>query len=125
MSLFDKIAEMRLREAVEAGAFRDLPGEGRPLELEDLSGVPEELRASYLLLKGANVLPEEMQLRKEHVTLENLLAACRDDGEAEDLRARMEAIEVRYAILMETRLRRPLPGEYRAEAARHLGRRAF
>lgn len=121
MGSWDRIAEERLREAVAAGAFDDLPGAGKPLELEDVSRVPEELRASYLLLKGANVLPEELQLRKEQLTLEDLLAACRDEEEAGGLRARIEALGVKRAILMERRLGRALPREYRARAARRLG----
>ena len=120
MSSFDRIAEARLREAVEAGEFSDLPGAGKPLELDDLARVPEELRSSYLLLKGANVLPEEMQLRHELVTLENLLAACRDEERSSALRGRIEALEVRYAVLMERRRARLFPREYRARAAGRL-----
>jgi hypothetical protein len=125
VAYFDRIAEARIREAVEQGAFRGLPGEGRPLDLEDLTRLPEDLRASYMLLKGANVLPEEMQLRKELVTLENLLAACRDGEESQELREKLEAIQVRHAILMEKRLERPLAREYRARAAGRLSRRGL
>ena len=52
-----------LRDAIEAGAFASLPGHGKPLVLEDLSRVPADLRAGYMLLKSANVLPEEMELK--------------------------------------------------------------
>lgn len=50
--------------------------------MEDLSGVPEELRMSFKIMKNAGVLPEELILRKECVTLEEMLAACRNDGGA-------------------------------------------
>src|SRR6266540_3378743 len=42
--LFQRIAEQRILEAQRKGEFDNLPGKGKPLELEDLSWVPEELR---------------------------------------------------------------------------------
>jgi hypothetical protein len=78
---FYKIVEERIREAQEAGAFDHLPGEGKPLELEDLSSVPEDLRAAYIMLKNAHVLPPEAQLLKEIHTLEDLLKYVEDEGE--------------------------------------------
>jgi hypothetical protein len=56
--------------------FDDLAGKGRPLALEDLSAVPEDLRADICCSKRG-VLPEEMQLRKEMVS-SRLLDACAD-----------------------------------------------
>ena len=40
MSYFWRIAEERIKEAQRAGAFDNLPGKGKPLDLEDLSWVP-------------------------------------------------------------------------------------
>ena len=42
-----------------------LPGKGKPLELEDLSWVPEDLRIGYHVLKNAHVLPPEVELLKD------------------------------------------------------------
>jgi hypothetical protein len=69
VTLLERIAEARIRDAMARGDFDNLAGKGCRLELDDLSRVPEDLRAGYLLLKNAGVLPEEMQLRKEMVTL--------------------------------------------------------
>jgi len=49
MWLIDELAEARIAEARERGAFDDLPGTGRPLPLNDDTLVAEELRAGYLL----------------------------------------------------------------------------
>ena len=117
---FESLAEARIRDAIEEGRFDDVPGMGEPLELEDLSRIPEDLRGSYTILKNANVLPEEMCLRKELVTMENLLRACRDEVVADELRGRMEDLSLRYSILMERRLGRSLPGQYRMAAAARL-----
>ena len=80
MSYFWRIAEERILEAQRAGAFDDLPGKGKPLELEDLSWVPEDLRIGYLVLKNAHVLPPEAELRKDIHTLEDLLKHVEDKG---------------------------------------------
>lgn len=82
MAILSWLAEQRIQEAMRNGEFTDLPGHGKPLELEDLSGVPEELRMSYKIMKNAGILPEEVTLRAECVTLEELLAACRSSGNA-------------------------------------------
>ncbi len=81
MSYFWRIAEERIREAQRNGAFDDLPGKGKPLELEDLSAVPEELRIGYHILKNAHVLPPEAELLKEIRTIEDLLKYVEDEGE--------------------------------------------
>ena len=74
MDILAKIAEQRIREAMERGEFDNLPFHGKPIKLDDLVGVPEHLRMGYKILKNAGVLPEEMQLKKEMVSLKNLLA---------------------------------------------------
>lgn len=81
VSFIERIAEQRILEAQRAGMFDDLPGKGKPLELEDLSWVPEELRAGYLILKNAHVLPPEAELLKDIHTLEDLLKYVEDEGE--------------------------------------------
>ncbi len=79
MDFFQKIAENRILEAIEAGAFDDLPGKGKPLKLEDDSHVPPELRLAYKILKMADCLPPE--LGKEIVRLQDLVAAMPDEAE--------------------------------------------
>jgi hypothetical protein len=106
MDSFDLIAEQRIAEALAAGELEDLPGRGRPLELEDLSQVDEDLRGGYLLLRGAGFLPEEMELRKEALRLGDLLRACEDPAERATLEGRRHALALRYEVLMERRRRR-------------------
>lgn len=78
MICFQKIAERRILEAIREGALDDLPGAGQPLELEDDSHVPEDLRVAYKILKNAGFAPEEVALRKEIVQAEDLLAGMED-----------------------------------------------
>jgi Domain of unknown function (DUF1992) len=79
--LLQRIAEQRILEAQRNGAFDNLPGKGKPLELEDVSWVPEELRIGYHVLKNAHVLPPEAELLKDVHTLEDLLKHIEDEGE--------------------------------------------
>jgi Domain of unknown function (DUF1992) len=59
--MFDLIAERRIAEAIARGELEGLPGEGRPLELDDDALVPEELRAAHRILKNAGIAPPEVK----------------------------------------------------------------
>jgi len=78
MICFQKIAERRILEAIGEGALDDLPGAGQPLELEDDSHVPEDLRVAYKILKNAGFVPKEVALQKEIIQAEDLLAGMED-----------------------------------------------
>ncbi|HEX7381897.1 MAG TPA: DnaJ family domain-containing protein [Nevskiaceae bacterium] len=71
--MIDDIAERRITAAMEAGAFRRLHGSGRPLHLDDDTGIPCELRVGYRLLKNAGFLPPELALHAEIRSAEDLL----------------------------------------------------
>lgn len=122
MDLLAKIAEARIQDALARGELDDLPGKGKPLPLEDLSRVPGEVRVGYLLLRNAGVLPEEMELRKEMVTLEALIDACHDAEDRTRLRKDLNARWIRYRILMERRGTSGACAEYRGKLLARLTR---
>ena len=78
MICFQKLAERRIKEAIEKGEFDDLPGTGQPLKLEDDSNVPEDLRMAYKILRNAGCVPPEVSLRKEISKAEDLLSDMED-----------------------------------------------
>ena len=96
MNPLDQIAEARIQEAMERGELRDLPGEGKPLSLDDDSAVPEELRVAYRVLKNAGFLPPELQLRKEVREAEQLLQQL-PESDRSRARARLELLQLRLA----------------------------
>ena len=96
MNPIDQIAETRIREAIERGELSGLPGEGRPLQLDDDSAIPEELRAAYRILKNAGFLPPELQLRKELREAEHLLQQL-PENERSRARVRLELLQLRLA----------------------------
>jgi hypothetical protein len=93
--LLDQLAEARIEEAIEAGAFDALPGAGRPLDLDDDRLVPEELRAAYRVLKRAGFVPPEIEARKEISSLVSLIAALDDGPERRRALAKLAFIQAR------------------------------
>ncbi|HSF14339.1 MAG TPA: DUF1992 domain-containing protein [Vicinamibacteria bacterium] len=81
MDFLVRIAENRIQAALERGELRSPALEGKPLRFDSHTFVPDDLRLAYKLLKDAGFLPPEMELRKEIVTLRELLAAATDGEE--------------------------------------------
>jgi hypothetical protein len=103
MDVFGSIAEEKIRQAMRNGDFDNLPGKGKPMELEDLSGIPEDLRMSYKILKNAGMIPEEVQLKKDMLKIEDLLACCYDEQERAKLKQKLDEKTLRFNQLMEKR----------------------
>ena len=78
---FNKIAEKKIQEAIREGQFDDLPGKGEPLQIEDDRHIPVDIRLAHKILKNADCLPPELELRKEIFTVEELLAGEKDTKE--------------------------------------------
>ena len=76
---FDKIVEERILAAQKKGAFSRLKGEGKPLDLPDDGHIPEDLRMAYKVLKNADCLPPEIELKKEILKTEELLGGMKDE----------------------------------------------
>ncbi|MGN7356143.1 DnaJ family domain-containing protein [Paenibacillus sp. SAF-054] len=103
MSIMSWLAEQRIHQAVDQGEFKDLAGKGKPLVLEDLSHIPEDLRMSYKIMKNAGMIPEEMQLQGELVKLHQLIHVCENAGEKEKLSRTFTEKKLRFQLLMEQR----------------------
>ncbi len=78
---FTKIVEERIRKAQKKGAFDNLKGSGKPLDLLNDQAVAEELRLAYKILKNVDCLPPEIELKKEIQQTEELLGAMGDTAE--------------------------------------------
>lgn len=103
MSIFEKIAERKIEQAMANGEFDNLPNSGKPLPPDDMAMVPEDLRMAYKILKNAGVVPEEIELQKSIVNLTTLLNACADEDERKNIRAKITEKQLRYNIIMESR----------------------
>jgi len=50
------IAEQKIREAIARGEAKHLPGEGKPLNIENLYFLPPEFKFAYTVLKNGGYL---------------------------------------------------------------------
>ena len=58
------LAEEKIADAVARGELDDLPGAGKPLEIEDDALVPEDQRMAYRILRSAGMAPPEIEQAK-------------------------------------------------------------
>ncbi|MBS9805731.1 DUF1992 domain-containing protein [Bacillus toyonensis] len=103
MDVFLSIAEEKIRQAIRNGDLDNIPGQGKPLQLEDLSMVPPELRMSYKILKNAGMIPPEMELQKDILKIEDLIACFYDGEERKKLQEELTTKTLRFQQLMEKR----------------------
>lgn len=54
------LVERKIAEAIARGEFDNLPGAGKPLDLDDDPLVPEELRIANRILRNAGFVPPEL-----------------------------------------------------------------
>ncbi len=119
VSIFDLLAEERIRGALERGELSGLPGEGRPLEFDDDGLVPADVRMTNKILRNAGYVPPALADLRELRTLAAALAADRSAVDAQRmvrLLARVEAAGLShvssaiFARLAEDRDAQPFSG---------------
>ena len=93
-----KIVEERIRQAMDENRFDNLPGKGKPLDLEDDAGIPEDMRLAFKILKNAGCLPIEMEVRKEISSLRQLLKATIDEPTRRELRRELNFLLLKDAL---------------------------
>ncbi|WP_018949446.1 DUF1992 domain-containing protein [Thioalkalivibrio sp. ALMg11] len=92
MLLTELQIEARLADAARRGEFDDLPGAGRPLELDDDSAVPQELRLAFRVMKNAGYVPDAVRLRGEIASAEALLQAADDEAARQQAAKRLRLL---------------------------------
>jgi DnaJ family protein C protein 28 len=77
LSDWESAVEKQIREAMERGEFENLPGAGKPLDLDENPFAPEDWRLAFKILKDHNVAPEWIEqgkvIRQELADLATLL----------------------------------------------------
>lgn len=76
---FQLIAEQRINEAVEKGELDNLPGQGKPLNLDDDTHLPPEMRMAYRILKNAGYVSPEVEQRREIASIREMISQCEDE----------------------------------------------
>jgi hypothetical protein len=105
--IFQVIAERKIVEAIERGLFDDLPGQGRPLLLnQDPLEAPHQ-RLAHTLLKNAGFAPPEVSLRSELAELKRDYARAKNAEQRQAL-----ARDIRLMVLRINLMRqRPIHAE--------------
>ncbi len=109
---FEKIVEERIRQAQKRGDFDNLSGAGKPLPKEDLSHVPEELRLVYRILKNADCLPPEIELKNEIRQTESLLEEITDVRQKYKTMKKLNFLIMKLNMLRKGSVRFEMPQQY-------------
>ncbi len=65
MSSWDRLIEQKIREAIDEGVFDNLPGRGKPLDLDAEIFMDPEWRLAYRLLRSNNFTLPWIEARRE------------------------------------------------------------
>ncbi len=101
----ERLIEAKIREAIEKGEFDNLPGKGKPLDLEAYFATPADLRLGYSVLKSAGCAPVEVELHKEIEELRAKLVGCDDEGSRQALRKEIESRTLKLNLMMDSNRR--------------------
>ncbi len=120
MGNYDRIVEKKIKEAIENKEFENLEGLGKPLDnseyfSENLEGlgkpldnseyfsVSEKDRVAFHIMKNAEVVPEELSIRKKISNLIKEIKDCSDETEKESLKKELNLLYTEYELVMEKR----------------------
>ena len=101
---FSRLAENRIRQAMDEGAFDELPNAGQPLDLEEYFRTPADLRMAYSVLKSARCAPVEVEIMKEVARLREAIASA-GDVERAALQRTLNERQMQLAMMLERRPR--------------------
>lgn len=96
-----RTVEEQIREAMERGEFDNLPGKGKPVDLEAYFQTPEHLRMAYSVLKSGDFVPEEVQLLKDIDRLKAELNSSADEERRRFLGRKIADLRMKFALLVE------------------------
>jgi hypothetical protein len=98
---FQKNVDEKIEEAIARGEFDNLPGKGKPLDLDAYFATPEHLRMGYSILKSADIIPEEMELLGQIEGLKKSLDSSASPIEKRALRQQLSEKLTNLSMRME------------------------
>jgi hypothetical protein len=90
-----------IEAAIARGELSGLPGEGKPLNLDDDRFVPEEHRLAFRVLKNAGLVPPEVELSRRLGELRERHAAATTEEERAALAVRIATEESHFRMRLE------------------------
>ena len=118
---FEKIVEERIRKAQKKGEFNNLPGAGKPIPSprQEVS-LPSDLSLSYKILKNADFLPPEIELKKQIQQTEDLLAGMEDTAEKYRTLKKLNYMIMKLNITFNKSIIIEIPQQYKDSIAKRL-----
>ncbi len=118
---FEKIVEERIRKAQKKGMFKNLPGAGKPIPSpkQEIS-LPSDLSLSYKILKNADFLPPEIELKKQIQQTEDLLAGMEDTAEKYRTLKKLNYMIMKLNITFNKSIINDIPQQYTDSIAKLL-----
>jgi hypothetical protein len=93
----DKLIEEWLAE----NEYEELPGTGKPLNLDEYFSWPEDQRVGLSLLKNSGCVPFEVELLKEIKRLSEEIEKCSDDEARALLQRKLQEGRVQLSLRIE------------------------
>ena len=109
---FERIVEERIQKAQREGKFENLPGSGKPLEGKNNHSISEELRLAYKILKNADCIPPEIELKKEIKKTEDLLAGMKETSKKYQTLKKLNFLIMKLNTMRSTAIEREMPQQY-------------
>ena len=75
---------------------------GKPIDLDAYFATPPDVRMAFSMLRGAELVPEELELLKEINRLEEQVAASGDEAIRAALRLKISELYALYDMKMQT-----------------------
>jgi hypothetical protein len=120
---FEKLVEERIRQAQKEGKFKNLPGSGKPLPAEQVT-IPEDIRLAYKILKNADCLPPELEIKKEIKTTQDLLAAMPETADKYNTLKKLNFLIMKLNAMRKSSIEFEIPQEYMGTMTERFGSNA-
>jgi hypothetical protein len=101
--MFLKAVEEIIQDAIARGEFDNLPGAGKPLDMDAYFALPEEDRLAYTALKNAGYIPEEVGVLQEVKLLQEQLSHAQDEDRKRALHRKIDEKTLKFNLMIEQR----------------------
>ena len=122
---FQKIIEERIKRAQRKGEFDNLPGTGEPLNFEDDYFVREDLRLAFKILKNADCVPPEIELKKEINQLEAMMSKMEGSAEKYKLLKKLNFLIMKLNLNRHTSAEFEMPQQYETKLVERFESKKF
>ncbi len=109
---FEKIVEARIKKAQKEGVFNELQGTGTPIVFEDDYHIPEDLKLAHKILKNADCLPPEVEVRKDIRQTEDLLSDLQDTKQQYRVLKKLNFLIMKLNALRDSNVSFDMPQQY-------------